>query len=88
MTDDSMMIKQKVIEYIGKNTHINIQKVTPQTLLFKEGIFDSMAFVLLIDYIEQAFDIKPVDEDLVEENFESIEAITKYIQRKKDVAVP
>lgn len=44
-----------------------------------------MAFVLLIDFIEEAFAIKPGDEDLVEENFESIEAITRFIQRKKEL---
>jgi acyl carrier protein len=87
MANDITLIKQKVFEYVNKNTHCDIQKVVPQTMLFKEGIFDSMAFVLLIDYIEQNFGIKPGDEDLIEDNFESIEAITKYIQRKKEVTV-
>lgn len=81
------LIEIKVIEYVNKNTHCDMQKLQPKTLLFKEGIFDSMAFVLLIDFIEQSFGIKPQDEDLVEENFESIEAISKYIHRKMEVAV-
>jgi acyl carrier protein len=84
---DYTLIEHKVIEYVIKNTHSDIQKVQPRTLLFKEGIFDSMAFVLLIDFIEQTFGINPQDEDLVEENFESIEAISKYIHRKMEVAV-
>jgi acyl carrier protein len=87
MTDDITQIETKVIEYVVKNTHVDTKKITPQTMLFKEGIFDSMAFVLLLDYIEQDFGIRPGDEDLVEENFESINAITKYIQRKREVHV-
>lgn len=87
MTNNISQIEKSVIEYIAKNTHSDIRKLNPRTMLFKEGIFDSMAFVLLIDYIEQAFDIRPGDEDLVEENFESIEAITRYIRRKKEVHV-
>jgi acyl carrier protein len=85
MADEITQIEQEVIEYVATNTHTDADKITPKRMLFKEGIFDSMAFVLLIDFIEQNFGIKPGDEDLVEENFESIEAITKYIQRKKEV---
>jgi len=87
MTDDITLIEKRVIEYVGNNTHSDMNKINPQTMLFREGLFDSMAFVLLIDFIEQTFGIKPSDEDLVEENFESIEAITKYIQRKREVHV-
>lgn len=79
-----MPTSEKVAEYIRKNTFADISKLNEKTLLFREGIFDSMAFVLLIDFIEEAFGIKPGDEDLVEENFESIEAITQYIQRKQE----
>jgi acyl carrier protein len=87
MKHDIAQIEQKVIEYVAKNTHIDAQKIAPKTMLFKEGIFDSMAFVLLIDFIEQTFGVKPGDEDLVEENFESIEAISRYIQKKTEVTV-
>jgi acyl carrier protein len=87
MTIDKTLIERKVVEYIGKNTHIDLQMLTPQTLLFKEGIFDSMAFVLLIDFIEETFGIKPGDEDLVEENFESIDSITRYIGKKTEIDV-
>jgi acyl carrier protein len=81
---DKEQIESKLIEYVKTNTFKDIQKLTPKTLLFKEGIFDSMAFVLLIDYLEMTFRIKPSDDDLVEENFESIEAISNYISRKSD----
>jgi len=52
-------------------------------MLFREGIFDSMGFVLLIDFLEEDFGIKAGDEDLIEENFESVTAITNYILRKR-----
>jgi acyl carrier protein len=87
MIQDYLLTEQTVRDYVAKNVHYDISKITSQTLLFKEGIFDSMAFVLLIDYLEQSFKIKASDEDLIEENFESIEAITKYIFRKKEILV-
>jgi acyl carrier protein len=49
------------------------------TLIFKEGILDSMGFIKLIAFLENEFDIKILDQDLKEENFESINAISKYV---------
>lgn len=54
-----------------------------KTLIFREGILDSMGFVLLIDFIENTYCIKLNDEDLFEKNFESIEAIAQFINQKK-----
>jgi acyl carrier protein len=42
-----------------------------------------MGFVLLIDFLEEDFGIKASDEDLIEENFESVTAISNYILRKR-----
>ena len=87
MTPEYLKTEQAIREYVVKNVHYDIQKINSQTMLFSEGIFDSMAFVLLIDFLEQNFLIKALDEELIEENFESIEAITKYILRKKQMLI-
>ena len=58
------------------------KKARKDSLIFKEGYFDSMGFVVLITYLEENFGIKTTDADLVEENFESINAITDFIIRK------
>ena len=85
MTPEYLQTEQTVREYVAKSVHYDISKITSQTKLFEEGILDSMAFAVLIDYLERSFNIKASDEDLIDENFESIEAITKYIFRKKEI---
>jgi acyl carrier protein len=47
-----------------------------------EGIFDSMGFILLINFIEETFGIKAKDSELLEDNFESINAIAGFVERK------
>ena len=84
--NESNLTKEKLIEYIKKNTVADLSEFNSNTLLFRDGIFDSMAFVLLIDYLEENFGIKPSDEDLIEDNFESVEAITRYILQKKELS--
>jgi len=41
-----------------------------------------MGFIMLIAFLEEEFGIKTSDEDLIEENFESINAICDFVDRK------
>lgn len=74
--------KEKIRNYIVQSSHADAQKIKDESLIFKEGFFDSMGFIMLITYLEEEFGIKTVDSDLVEENFESVNAISEFIQRK------
>lgn len=85
MVQDIQKIEEKIFDYVRKNTHADTNSINSKTFLFKDGVFDSMGFVLLIDFLEQDFGIRTSDSDLVEENFESITAITNYILKKQTV---
>jgi acyl carrier protein len=82
MTHDLTVIKGKVKTYILQAVHAENEKIQNDSLIFKEGYIDSMGFILMIVFIEKEFDIKTDDEDLTQDNFESINAITDYISRK------
>ena len=83
MPTDTNKMKDQVKDYIKEVTSVEKNKIKDDSLIFKEGYFDSMGFVLLITFLEEQFDIKTVDADLLEENFESINAITDFVIRKK-----
>ncbi|HOH15901.1 MAG TPA: acyl carrier protein [Bacteroidales bacterium] len=82
MTTDVDAMREKIRNYIVQTSHADADKVKNESLIFKEGFFDSMGFIMLITFLEEEFGIKTVDSDLIEENFESINAITEFIQRK------
>ena len=83
MEQEVLTIKQKVNEYVLQHTFAEKHKIQDDSLIFKEGYFDSLGFIMLITFIEEEFALKTSDSDLIEENFESINAITSYILRKK-----
>jgi acyl carrier protein len=83
MNQTDNTVKEKVKGYIMEATSVQRDKIKDHSLIFKEGYFDSMGFVMLISFLEENFKIKTVDADLVEENFESINAITDFVNRKK-----
>lgn len=80
--NDINSIKNKIREYIVETSYVSPDKIKDESKLFSEGIFDSMGFILLINFIEEAFMIKTKDAELLEDNFESINAITNFVVNK------
>ena len=50
--------------------------------LVEEGVIDSVSIMKLVDYIEQTFSVKIGDDDLVPENFDTLDDITQLVQTK------
>jgi acyl carrier protein len=84
MVKDITMIKDIIQEYILNTANVDKNRIQNDSLIFKEGYFDSMGFIVLITFLEENFKISIGENDLVEENFESIDAITSYIIRKTE----
>lgn len=80
-------LKSQLFDYVKDNTFKETDTLDADTKLFVEGIFDSMGFALLLDFLEDKFSIEADDNDLIEENFESINAIANFIHRKKSSLV-
>ena len=74
--------KHDLINFIADKSFTNISKIKEDSMIFREGIFDSMGLMSLITYLEENYDIKIEDSDLIEENFESINAIYKFLEKK------
>jgi acyl carrier protein len=80
-------IKKELFSYVKENTFKETDSLQSETMIFVEGILDSMGFALLLDYLETQFQISANDSDLIEENFESIDAIAEFITRKNPALV-
>jgi acyl carrier protein len=74
--------KEKIKDFIAQTAFVPKEKVQDDTKIFVEGIFDSMGFLSLINYIEDNYKFKAADSELLEENFESVNAIVAFIGRK------
>lgn len=80
---NSYKIKEKIKSYVLQETFAESEKIKDESLIFKEGYFDSMGFVRLVSFLETEFRLKIYDKDLVEQNFESINAITDFVVSKR-----
>jgi len=75
-------MKEQIREFVCETTFSDPKKINDHTLLFDEGIFDSMGLLSLITFLEQDFNIKIADSELDADNFGSIDAITSFLERK------
>lgn len=51
--------------------------------LLEAGVIDSMTMVDLIAFLEQEYGITIDEDDMVPENFDSLAAITAYVESKR-----
>ncbi len=80
-------MQKELFDYVKENTFKETNSLTSETMIFVEGVLDSMGFVLLLDFLEEKYNITAEDRDLIEENFESIDAIIAFVQRKHAAVV-
>jgi acyl carrier protein len=56
------------------------------TNLIERGIIDSMSLVRLIAFIEENYEIQVQDEDIVPENFSSLNKISSFVAARRKPA--
>ena len=74
--------KIKIKEYIKNATLANTDSFDDETLIFEAGLLDSMGLLFLIEFIKDEFSVETIDNELLIENFESINKIAVFIENK------
>lgn len=72
----STYIKQEIM----RNPNAKLQETDD---LLSAGILDSLAILQLVAFVEESFKIQIPDEDVVFENFQSIDSLDKYLATLK-----
>ena len=73
----NQLVREKTMKNIGRGDD-----------LIESGVIDSLGILKLLEFLESKFSINISDEELIPENFESIESIESFISRKKILFKP
>jgi len=77
-------INKRIREFVlGHFPLARKKSITDGDALLDEGIIDSLGVLDLVNFIEGEFKISISDEDLIPENFQSIECIAFFIDKKR-----
>ncbi len=79
-----MALPQGVTDYLNENAQNNgASQPGASDDLFKAGVLDSFALVDFIGVLETETGIKVPDADVKAANFQTIEAIERYVESRK-----
>jgi acyl carrier protein len=80
-----MDIVNVVEQYIVDEIMVGNQntKLDPDASLISSGIVDSLALLRLISFLEERFGVTVEDDEVVPDNFETLNVIKELIESKK-----
>ena len=82
-TPAKIAIKQKIKQFIAdKSPAVRQESLLDTDSLLDNNIIDSMGFLDLVTFVESEFAIAVEDDELLTDNFESIESITNFVNAK------
>ena len=78
------MLTEDLTSFISNTfPHILDDEINEKSRLFDDGIVDSFGILEILSFIEQKYNIKVGDDEVIEENFATIENIVDYLEQKK-----
>lgn len=83
-----MELEQKIKGYILENFLFtdDSSALASDDSLLEKGIIDSTGVLELIMFMEEEFDIKVEDEEMIPENLDSVNNLVSFVQRKQALA--
>ena len=77
-------MKDQIRTYIMDNILLGSadKSIADDDSFFGKGIIDSTGILELVAFLEDEFEIEVKDEELIPDNFDSIEKLAAYTQRK------
>ena len=81
-------MEQKIREFLAANFFLgdDPSQLDGSTSLIEAGIIDSTGVLELVGFLEEEFEIRIDDEELVPENLDSIDNIVRFVERKRTAA--
>lgn len=80
-------VEKRLFDYISDSflTAIPNVKITPQTSLLGSRIIDSLGILEMIEFLEREFDISVEETEMIPENLDSIDNMSRFIMKKIEV---
>jgi acyl carrier protein len=77
-------IEQEIREFLKQHLLLDdkVEDLSNTDSLLEKGIIDSTGIIDLVSFIEEKYNIKIDDEELMPEYFDSLQAISEFVKNK------
>ncbi len=78
-------VREQIREFIVDNFLMgeDSEDLKDDSSFLEEGIIDSTGVLELVEFLEDSFEIKVDDEELIPENLDSINNLCTYLEKKR-----
>lgn len=79
-----MDVKEQIRNYIAENFLFSSNGFTldDEESFLEAGVVDSLGVVELVSFVEENFNVQVPDDDIVPDNFDSVDNLAAYIARR------
>lgn len=78
-----MEVKENIKEFVVENFLFGDgDKIKNDTDFFETSIIDSTGILELVCFVEESFNVIISDEEIVQENFSSIDRVADFVEKK------
>jgi acyl carrier protein len=83
---ETIRVEEKLTDFISEVflTGNRNTSITPQTSLLETRVVDSLGILEIIEFMEQEFGITVEESDMIPENLDSIDKMTRFIKVKAE----
>jgi acyl carrier protein len=82
-------IENTIREFLRDYLYLaDVDSLSGDDSFLEKGIVDSMGIIHLIEFVEQRYAIQVKDQDLVTDNWDSIDRMSRYIREKLSESEP
>ena len=79
-------IQKELRQYIGSELGRDVSGVADSESLLEAGVIDSMGVLELVSFIEKHYRIAVSEDEMMPENFDTVDAHAAIIERRRGVA--
>jgi len=77
-------VKDQIREFVLENARSKgINEVSDEESLMESGIIDSLGIFRLVAFLEDNFRVRISDDEIIQENFQSINEIERFVSGKR-----
>ena len=76
-------IRKKIREFVISNFHLEDgSKLSNEISFLEEGIIDSIGVLELVSFLEETFEFRVEDEEIIPDNFDSVDKLVIFVNSK------
>jgi acyl carrier protein len=81
---DEIVVKEKIKAFVLDRFPLaRTRKLQTHDLLLESGVLDSLGVLDVVGFTEKEFSIQVSDEELVPDNFQTIDSLTDFVLQKR-----